>query len=47
MESGVSGFVLKDAPVEVLADAIRRCARGEETTNDYGHSYDSRVVPPA
>jgi two-component system response regulator DesR len=30
MESGVSGFVLKDAPVEVLADAIRRCAAGEE-----------------
>jgi two-component system response regulator DesR len=30
MERGVSGFVLKDAPVEVLAGAIRRCARGEE-----------------
>jgi two-component system response regulator DesR len=30
MEGGVSGFVLKDAPVEVLADAIRRCAAGEE-----------------
>jgi two-component system response regulator DesR len=30
MESGVSGFVLKDAPVEVLAGAIRRCAAGEE-----------------
>jgi two-component system response regulator DesR len=30
MESGVSGFVLKDAPVEVLAAAIRRCAGGEE-----------------
>ena len=25
---GVSGFVLKDAPVEVLADAIRRCGAG-------------------
>ena len=30
MEGGVSGFVLKDAPVEVLAAAIRRCAAGEE-----------------
>jgi two-component system response regulator DesR len=30
MEGGVSGFVLKDAPVEVLAGAIRRCAAGEE-----------------
>ena len=30
MAGGVSGFVLKDAPVEVLAAAIRRCAAGEE-----------------
>ena len=30
MEGGVSSFVLKDAPVEVLAGAIRRCAAGEE-----------------
>ena len=30
MECGVSGFVLKDAPVEVLAAAIRRCVAGEE-----------------
>lgn len=29
MERGVSGFVLKDAPIEVLATAIRRCAGGE------------------
>lgn len=29
MAGGVSGFVLKDAPVEVLAEAIRRCANGE------------------
>jgi len=29
MEGGVSGFVLKDAPVEVLAAAIRRSAAGE------------------
>jgi two-component system response regulator DesR len=29
MESGVSGFMLKDAPVEMLAAAIRRCANGE------------------
>ncbi|MDQ6674999.1 MAG: response regulator, partial [Chloroflexota bacterium] len=30
MDGGVFGFVLKDAPVEVLAVAIRRCAAGEE-----------------
>lgn len=28
MESGASGFVVKDAPVEQLADAIRRVAAG-------------------
>jgi len=30
MEGGVSGFMLKDAPVEALASAIRRCAAGED-----------------
>jgi two-component system, NarL family, response regulator DesR len=35
MESGASGFVVKDAPAEQLADAIRRVAAGE------------RVVDPA
>jgi len=35
MESGAYGFVVKDAPPEVLADAIRRIAAGE------------RVVDPA
>lgn len=29
MESGASGFVVKDAPVEQLADAIRRVAAGQ------------------
>ena len=29
MEAGVSGFVVKDAPAEVLADAIRRVMAGE------------------
>ena len=29
VEAGISAFVLKDAPVEVLAAAIRRCAAGE------------------
>ncbi|MGH9100631.1 MAG: response regulator transcription factor [Acidimicrobiales bacterium] len=29
MESGASGFVVKDAPVDQLADAIRRVASGE------------------
>ena len=35
MESGAYGFVVKDAPPEQLADAIRRVAAGE------------RVVDPA
>jgi two-component system response regulator DesR len=35
MESGALGFVVKDAPPEQLADAVRRVARGE------------RVVDPA
>ncbi|MGI8869699.1 MAG: response regulator [Mycobacteriales bacterium] len=35
MESGAVGFVVKDAPAEQLADAVRRVARGE------------RVVDPA
>jgi two-component system response regulator DesR len=30
MEAGVSGFVLKDAPVESLAASIRRCVAGED-----------------
>jgi two-component system, NarL family, response regulator DesR len=30
MEAGVSGFILKDAPVEALAAAIRRCLAGED-----------------
>jgi two-component system, NarL family, response regulator DesR len=30
MEGGISSFVLKDAPVDVLAAAIRRCAAGED-----------------
>lgn len=30
---GVSGFVLKDAPVEELAGAIRRCAAGEDVVD--------------
>ena len=30
LAGGVSGFVLKDAPVEALAAAIRRCAAGED-----------------
>jgi len=35
MESGALGFVVKDAPAEQLAEAVRRVARGE------------RVVDPA
>jgi two-component system response regulator DesR len=33
MASGVSGFVLKDAPVETLAAAIRRCAAGDDVVD--------------
>ena len=33
MEGGVSSFVLKDAPVEVLAAAIRRGAAGEDVVD--------------
>jgi two-component system response regulator DesR len=33
MEAGVSGFVLKDAPAEALAAAIRRCAAGEDVVD--------------
>jgi two-component system response regulator DesR len=33
MEAGVAGFVLKDAPVESLASAIRRCAAGEHVVD--------------
>lgn len=29
LAAGVSGFLLKDGPVEVLVDAVRRVARGE------------------
>jgi len=33
MAGGVSGFVLKDAPIEILAGAIRRCAAGESVVD--------------
>lgn len=33
MAGGVSGFVLKDAPVETLAAAIRRCMAGEDVVD--------------
>jgi two-component system response regulator DesR len=33
MEGGVSSFILKDAPVEQLAAAIRRCAAGEDVVD--------------
>jgi len=33
MESGASGFVVKDAPAEQLADAIRRVAAGERVVD--------------
>ena len=33
MESGACGFVVKDAPAEQLADAIRRVAAGERVVD--------------
>jgi len=33
MAGGFAGFMLKDAPVEVLAAAIRRCAVGEDVVD--------------
>jgi two-component system, NarL family, response regulator DesR len=33
MESGACGFVVKDAPPEQLADAIRRVAAGEHVVD--------------
>jgi two-component system, NarL family, response regulator DesR len=33
IEGGVSSFVLKEAPVEVLAAAIRRCVAGEDVVD--------------
>jgi two-component system response regulator DesR len=33
MEAGASGFLLKDAPSDVLADAIRRVAAGEQVVD--------------
>lgn len=33
MAAGAAGFLLKDAPVEALAAAIRRCAAGEEVVD--------------
>lgn len=33
LERGASGFMMKDAPVEVLAGAIRRCAAGEQVVD--------------
>ena len=33
MEAGVLGFVVKDAPVELLADAVRRVAAGERVVD--------------
>jgi two-component system response regulator DesR len=33
MEAGAAGFVVKDAPPEALADAIRRVMRGERVVD--------------
>jgi two-component system, NarL family, response regulator DesR len=42
---GVSGFVLKDAPVEVLAAVIRRCAAGEDVVDPTLAARALRVGP--
>lgn len=33
VQGGVAGFVLKDAPIEELAEAIRRCAAGDNVVD--------------
>ena len=33
IRAGVAGFVLKDAPIDELAEAIRRCAAGENAVD--------------
>jgi two-component system response regulator DesR len=33
LANGAAGFVLKDDPIEVLVEAIRRCAGGEKVLN--------------
>lgn len=33
IQGGVAGFVLKDTPIEELAQAIRRCAAGEDVVS--------------
>ncbi len=33
MEAGADGFVVKDAPAEVLADAIRKVLAGERVVD--------------
>jgi len=45
MEGGVSGFVLKDAPVEALAAAIRRCAAGEDVVDPTLAAWALRAGP--
>ena len=40
IQGGVAGFVLKDAPIEQLAESIRRCAAGE-------HVVDSQLAARA
>src|SRR3982074_1275500 len=45
MEGRFSGFVLKDAPVEALAAAIRRCAAGEDVVDPTLAARALRVGP--
>ena len=46
MQGGVSGFVLKDAPVETLAEAIRRCAAGENVVDPQLAAHALKVGAP-
>jgi two-component system response regulator DesR len=45
LASGVAGFVLKDAPVEALAAAIRRCAAGEDVVDPSAAARALRAGP--
>lgn len=46
LASGATGFVLKDAPIDALAAAIRRCAAGERII-DPGLAAEARRVGPS
>jgi two-component system, NarL family, response regulator DesR len=45
MEGGIAGFLLKDSPAEALAEAIRRCAAGDEVVDSGVAARALRIGP--